>query len=124
MELGICLGASSLSDARMGISGLVLMAVFIGGGFWLIHFLGRHEYDVHSGGILGVLVAVMFGVLGGAVAGHVVVIYLLAGVAAFLSSGPFLGFKGKHRMILAGLLPALSLGSDWLGRLVEDWMVG
>ena len=114
---------SSLSAARMGIDGLVVMVLYFGGGWGVILALSRHEYSPRAGGIFGVLAATSIGALVGSLSGTVVMM-ISAGLAASLTSGPFLGFRLRHRVILSFLLSALLMGALWIGALVQRWVSG
>lgn len=122
MDFIFDLGMSSLSASRLGIAGLVQLGLVAGGGFWLISLLSRHGDDPPSVGVFGVLVAVMCAALVGAIGGFAVMI-LFVGIAAVISSGPFLGFGWKHRVILGVLMPVLYVAAYWLGHATQNWIL-
>ncbi len=68
MSLFCILAVSSLSGARMGIDGLVLICLFSLGLLGAIIFLSRHEYSPEGDGIFGgVMLAYISALIGGGV---------------------------------------------------------
>lgn len=121
------LAITSLSGARMGIDGLVLLAFYSIGVASLITYLGRHEYDLSGSGIFCVIAISLFSAgIGGAIGDgsmRIAMIFLFCGAAALLTSGPFLEFRVPHRLALALSAPVIYFLSSILGSLIRNLVI-
>jgi hypothetical protein len=109
MQLHEILAISSLSGARMGIDGIVLIVLFGIGLALTIGFVGRHEYSPSIYGVFGVIaISLISAGIGGAIGqgGSSLAFGLIfCGVASLLTSGPLLDFRFPHRVALGCAAP-------------------
>ncbi len=127
MHLHAILAISSLSAARLGIDGLVQIAVFAIGMVAAIGFVGRHEYSPSGYAIFGVIaVSLISAGIGGAVGqglSSLVGGVVFCGAASLLTSGPFLDFRTPHRLVLGAVSPFLLILSIVVGQSVESFVL-
>lgn len=121
------LAISSLRAARMGISGLVLIALFIVLTLVLITLFSRHHGDATGAGVAGfVALSFMFCTLGSAFGGGALPylpLCLVSGVGSFAAAGPLLELPVLHRLALAALIPLAFLASSLAGIAVESFVL-
>ena len=104
MLINEILAISSLSGARLGISGVVQIVVFGVGMATTIGVVGRHEYNPSGYAVMGIIVISLLSAWMGSAVGQgtasVVWALIFCGAASFLCSGPFLEFRTMHRAIV------------------------
>ena len=118
---------SSVTGARIGILGIILLALYSIGIVSMIAFLSRHEYDPSTEGIFGVIAISLLSAGIGSSFGHdilgVVITSAFCGLSCILTSGFFLGFRLPHQLILAVSSPIILYGSALCGGFVEQVII-
>lgn len=121
------LAIGSTRAARIGISGLVLVVLFVCLGLALIATLSRHRGDATEAGTWGFLIltflACILGTYLAAGGPALLTLGLVGGLTALAASGPLLELPLPHRLTLAVLLPLLFVLASVVGNVVEKFFL-
>lgn len=118
---------TSLRAARLGISGVVLIALFLVLVQCLIWATARHESEPLSPGAIGygfiTLIVGWIAAWFGDGLSQLASVFSLCGAAALIASGPLLELRWLHRAIVALTTPLLFILCSLTGAMTEKWFI-